>query len=82
MIIKSLYKYKSGNNVIFSLEKPDCEYTELIRLIATKGMGVTKEGTKIYTVLDIKPEELNDYYEVELPKREPRSTRKPHVKNQ
>lgn len=43
MEVKTLYKYNRENGgVTVSPEKPDCEYTEMYRLIADEGMELVK----------------------------------------
>ena len=47
MEVKTLYKYNRENGgVTVSPEKPDCEYTEMYRLIADEGMELVKDDVR------------------------------------
>lgn len=47
MEVKTLYKYTRENGgVTVSPNKPDCEYTELFRLIADEGMELVKDDIR------------------------------------
>lgn len=54
MIIMTTYKYKEGEHgYAVSPRKPDCEYTEGIRLIAEPGHAITKDGINYFYCLDV-----------------------------
>ena len=69
MQIKELYRYlreDGGTNI--SLNKPECEYTTLFRIIADEGKFITKDGENFCFVIDTNEKDV--WYEVELPKEE------------
>ena len=73
MNIKPLYRYQREGGVITdSLIKPDCEYTERVRLIADKGKALTKNGESLYRVKDV--DSADGWYEVDAPEREKSKT--------
>lgn len=53
MIIMTTYKYKEKNGYAVSPRKPDCEYTEAMRLIAEEGHALTKDGINYYYCIDV-----------------------------
>ena len=58
----TLYRYeREGGGTTVSPEKPDCEYTELYRLIADEGMELVKDD--IYTCC-IDTDNVEDWEEV------------------
>ena len=69
MEIKKLYRYeREDNKITISPDKPDCEYTELYRIIADEDKLVTLNGETKYSVID---SEINEgWYEVDAPKRD------------
>ena len=69
MEIKKLYRYeREDNKITISPDKPECEYTELYRIIADEDKLVTLDGETKYSVID---SEINEgWYEVDAPKRE------------
>lgn len=53
MEIRTVYKYDRGNRKItVSPAKPDCDYTEMYRIIAGEGMSVTQDGVSFYSCVD------------------------------
>lgn len=63
MTTKPLYKYERvGGGITVSPIKPDCEYTECIRLIADENKAVTKDGENLFSVIDV--DTLDGWYEV------------------
>ena len=66
MNTKVLYKYtREDGGITVSLNKPECEYTELVRIIADDNKKITKDGENLYTVIDCKTTDA--WYEVEAP---------------
>ncbi len=66
MTTKTLYRYKredSGTTV--SLNKPEREYTELVRLIADEGKALTQDGERLFCVIDT--DSADGWYEVDAP---------------
>lgn len=64
MKVKALYRFKRADGgITVSPDKPDCEYTEKVRIIADKGKAITKDGKKLYSVIDA--DSTDGYYEVE-----------------
>ena len=60
-----LYKYaRADGGVIVSPVKPDCEYTEMYRLIADEGKALTKDGVNTTACTDV--ESTEGWYEVEV----------------
>lgn len=54
MITMTTYKYKEGKNgYAVSPRKPDCEYTEAMRLIAEPGHALTKDGINYFYCIDV-----------------------------
>lgn len=53
MIIMNTYKYyEDERHYCVSPIKPDCEYTEAVRLIAEEGHALTKDGINYYYCVD------------------------------
>lgn len=66
MIVNALYRYeRADGGITISPNKPDCEYTELVRIIADEGKVVTKDGKDVYCVIDA--DSADGYYEVDAP---------------
>ncbi len=66
MIINKLYRYnRARGGITVSLNKPNCEYTELVRLMADEGKRLTKNGEKLYSVID--QETAEGWYEIDDP---------------
>ena len=64
MQIKALYKYKRADGgTTVSPIKPDCEYTEMVRLIADEDKALTKDGEKLTPCVDTDTAE--GWYEVD-----------------
>lgn len=64
MEIKTLYKYDRGNGKItVSPNKPDCEHTEMYRVIADDGMVVTRDNETFYGCVDT--DTIDGWIEVE-----------------
>lgn len=67
MQILPLYRYTSGESIIDSPIKPDCEYIERARLVADPNMGLTKDDVNKYTVIDVDLDDVPNWREVEAP---------------
>lgn len=66
MKIKPLYRYeREGGGITVSPNKPDCEYTERVRLVAEKGKLLTKDGENFCRVIDV--DTADGWYEVDAP---------------
>lgn len=66
MEIKTLYRYqREGGGITISPNKPDCEYTEKLRLIAGDGKMLTKDGEDLRHVVDV--DSSDGWYEVDAP---------------
>ena len=66
MTIKTLYRYKrEDGGITVSLNKPECEYTELARIIADEGKVITKDGENHFAVIDT--DSTDGWYEVDEP---------------
>lgn len=53
MRIKPLYRYRqSDGRVVDSPIKPEAEYTTRVRMIASEGKVLTKDGVKFYPMKD------------------------------
>ena len=62
----NLYKYvREDGGTTVSPVKPDCEYTEMYRLVADEGMQLTKDRENFATCVDT--DSAEGWYEVELP---------------
>ena len=60
----ALYKYKRENGgTTVSPVKPDCECTEMVRLIADDGKSLTKDGEKLTPCVDT--DSADGWYEVD-----------------
>ena len=69
MEIITLYRYvRTDGGTTVSPNKPDTEYTELVRLVADEGKMLTKNGEDLYLVID--QENADGWYEVDEPVRE------------
>lgn len=69
MEVKTLYRFKRDDGGITdSPNKPECEYTERVRIIADKGKAVTKDGVNLYSVIDA--DSADGFYEVDIPEKE------------
>ena len=53
MITMTTYKYQEKNGYAVSPRKPDCEYTEAMRLIAEPGHALTKDGINYFYCIDV-----------------------------
>lgn len=61
-----LYKYiRADGGVTVSPIKPDCEYTEMYRLVADEGKVLTQDGVDTTTCIDV--ESVEGWYEVDAP---------------
>lgn len=61
-----LYKYiRADGGVTVSPIKPDCEYTEMYRLVADEGKVLTQDGVDTTTCVDV--ESVEGWYEVDAP---------------
>lgn len=66
MTIKTLYSYKrEDGGITVSPEKPDCDYTELVRIISDEGKMVTKDGENLFPAIDV--DVAKGWYEVDAP---------------
>lgn len=66
MKTQPLYRYtREDGGVSISPQKPEGEYTELVRIIADKDKAITKDGVNFYTVID--DASVDGYYDVEKP---------------
>ena len=66
MTVKTLYRYeREGGGITVSPQKPECEFTELVRLIADAGKMVTQDGKNTCLVIDV--ETADGWYEVDAP---------------
>ena len=52
MIIMTTYKYAEKNGYAVSPHKPDCEYEEMVRLVAEEGHALTKDGINYFYCID------------------------------
>ena len=69
MKIKPLYRYeREDGGVTVSPIKPECEYTEKVRLIADEGKALTNDGEKLCPAIDV--ESAEGWYEVDAPEEE------------
>ena len=68
-----LYKYRrEGGGVTVSPSKPDCEYTEMYRLIADEGKALTQDGVNTTACTDV--ESAEGWYEVDAPEEDAEAT--------
>ena len=66
MIFKTLYRYeRPDGGITDTLDKPEYEYTERVRIIADEGKAITKDGENLYIVLDV--DSAEGFYEIDLP---------------
>lgn len=66
MQVIKLYKYnRTGGGVTVSPIKPDCEYTELVRLVADEGKVLTNDGDIITSCIDT--ETVDGWHEIDEP---------------
>lgn len=66
MIIKTLYRFeRMGGGITVSPNKPDCEYTELVRLISDENKVLTMNGENLYSVIDVYS--TDGWYEIDAP---------------
>lgn len=50
----NLYKYvREGGGVTVSPIKPDCEFTEMVRLVADEGKRLTNDGVSFCGCVDV-----------------------------
>ena len=69
MQIITLYRYeRDGGGTTVSPVKPDCEYTEMVRLVADEGKALTKDGVNTTTCVDT--DTADGWYEVDAPESE------------
>ena len=69
MEIRKLYRYeREKGKITVSPIKPECEYTELYRVIADEGKVVTLDGEETFDVIDT--EVKDGWYEVDAPERD------------
>ena len=60
----TLYKYvRADGGITVSPKKPECEYTEMYRLVADEGMALTKDGVNTTSCVDV--ESTDGWYEVD-----------------
>ena len=67
MITKPLYSYKKDGYIIDSPNKPECEYTERYRLVADDKKLLTKNGTDLFSIIDIDITDYLNWREVDMP---------------
>ena len=64
MEIKPIYRFRRADGgVTDSLTKPECEYTERVRMLADQGKRITKDGERCFTVIDA--DSADGFYEVD-----------------
>ena len=64
MQIITLYRYeRDGGGTTVSPVKPDCEYTEMVRLVADEGKVLTSDGEDSTTCVDT--DTADGWYEVD-----------------
>lgn len=69
MIVKPLYRFtREDGGTTVSPNKPECEYTELVRLIADDGKVLTQDGENIFCVIDV--DSADGWYEIDEPEEE------------
>ena len=69
MQVIALYKYiRADGGVTVSPVMPDCEYTEMYRLVADEGKVLTQDGVDTTTCIDV--ESVEGWYEVDAPNEE------------
>ena len=68
MEVRTLYRYeREDGGMDVSPNKPDCQYTELFRIIADEGHVVTEDGENLYYCVDV--EYIDGWYEIEEPEK-------------
>lgn len=66
MQIIPIYKFtREGGGVTVSPNKPNCEYTEMCRLVADEGKLLTKDGVDTTSCTDV--ESADGWYEIDAP---------------
>ena len=76
MQIITLYKYtRADGGTTVSPVKPECEHTELVRLVADEGKVLTKDGENFTSCIDT--DTADGWYEVEAETDEATETDKP-----
>ena len=61
-----LYRYnRADGGVTVSPVKPDCEYTEMVRLVADEGKVLTQDGESFTSCIDT--DTADGWYEVDEP---------------
>ncbi len=66
MRVIKLYKYiRENGGVTISPIKPDCEYTENVRLVADEGKVLTNDGENFTLCVDT--DTVDGWYEVDAP---------------
>jgi hypothetical protein len=62
----TLYKYqRADGGTTISPVKPECEYTEMYRLVADEGKALTKDGVDLFPCVDT--DTVDGWYEVDAP---------------
>lgn len=62
----TLYKYqRADGGTTVSTSKPNCDYTEMYRLVADEGKALTKDGVGLYPCVDT--DTVDGWYEVDAP---------------
>ena len=66
MQIITLYKYtRADGGTTISPVKPDCEHTEMVRLVADEGKVLTQDGENFTVCVDV--ETADGWYEIDDP---------------
>lgn len=66
MQILTLYKYeREAGKITVSLDKPNAEYTEMMRLVADEGKALTQDGENLTSCVDV--DTADGWYEVDAP---------------
>ena len=66
MQIIPIYKFtREDGGVTVSPNKPNCEYTEMCRLVADEGKLLTKDGVDTTSCTDV--ESADGWYEIDAP---------------
>lgn len=69
MQVITLYRYeRDDGGITTSPVEPDCEYTEMYRLIADEGKVLTQDGIKTTMCADVHT--LDGWYEIDAPEDE------------
>lgn len=64
MTIKPLYRYeREGGGITVSLDKPQGEYEELVRIIADENKLITNDGANMFSCIDT--DSAEGWYEVD-----------------